>query len=98
MLGLWQARDALDWVVSSGELIDKPIALINASTRATLAYASLQETLTTMSGRVIEDASVTIPLDGSKWDATSIAEDVRLSELLKGSLAALARVAQVGSA
>ena len=57
-------KNALDWVVGSGELMDKPIALINASARATHAYASLRETLTTMSGRVIEDASVTIPLDG----------------------------------
>ena len=60
-------KNALDWVVGSGELMDKPIALINASTRATHAHASLQETLTTMSGRVIEEASVTIPLEGAKW-------------------------------
>ena len=45
-------KNALDWIVGSGELMDKPIALINASGRATLAYASLRETLTTMSGRV----------------------------------------------
>jgi chromate reductase len=91
-------KNALDWVVSSGELIDKPIALINASTRATHAYASLREILTTMSGRVIQDASVTIPLEGSTCDANSIAQDVRLSGLLKASLAALARVARVGAA
>ena len=90
-------KNALDWVVGSGELMDKPIALINASTRATHAYASLQETLTTMSGRVIEDASITIPLDGSKPDANGIAQDVRLSGLLKASLAALAQVARVGA-
>ena len=45
-------KNALDWIVGSGELMDKPIALINASGRATLAYASLRETLMTMSGRV----------------------------------------------
>ena len=28
-------KNALDWVVGSGELIDKPIALVNASARAT---------------------------------------------------------------
>jgi NAD(P)H-dependent FMN reductase len=91
-------KNALDWVVGSGELIDKPIALINASARATHAHASLRETLTTMSGRVIEDASVTIPLEGAKWDAASIAGDIRLSGLLKGSLAALTRVGRVGAA
>ena len=88
-------KNALDWVVGSGELMDKPIALINASTRATLAYASLRETLTTMSGRVIEDASITIPLEGLRCDANSIAEDVRLSGLLQASLVALADAARV---
>jgi NAD(P)H-dependent FMN reductase len=43
-------KNALDWVVSSGELLDKPIALINPSARATHAYAALCETLATMSG------------------------------------------------
>jgi len=85
-------KNALDWIVSSGELMDKPIALINASGRATLAYASLRETLTTMSGRVIEDASVTIPLEGSKSDAAGLARDGHVSGVLKASLAALARV------
>ena len=90
-------KNALDWIVGSGELMDKPIALINSSGRATLAYASLRETLMTMSGRVVEDASVTIPLDGSRSDAASIAQDGNLSELLRASLAALARVARVGA-
>src|SRR5689334_14942965 len=30
-------KNALDWVVSSGELVDKPVALINASPRSTFA-------------------------------------------------------------
>ena len=84
-------KNALDWVVSSGELIYKPIALINASARATHAHAALRETLTTMSGRVIREASVTIPLEGSAWDANVIAQDAHLSELLRSALAALAR-------
>ena len=88
-------KNALDWVVSSGELMEKPIALINASTRATLAYASLRETLTTMSARVIGEASVTIPLDGSRWSADSIAQDVYLSRLLNASLAVLVQSARV---
>ena len=90
-------KNALDWVVGSGELIDKPIAVINASTRATHADASLRETLTTMSARVIEDASITIPLAGSEHDPNRIAGDVHLSRLLRASLVALARAAQVAA-
>jgi NAD(P)H-dependent FMN reductase len=90
-------KNALDWVVSSGELIDKPIALINASARATIAYGSLRETLTTMSGRLVEEASITIPLEGSRCDANSIAREVHLSGQLTASLTALARVTRVGA-
>jgi chromate reductase len=84
-------KNALDWVVGSGELIDKPVALVNASTRATLAHASLKDTLTTMSARVVDDASIVVPLDGRQWDAAGIAGDARLSTLLAGALAALRR-------
>jgi NAD(P)H-dependent FMN reductase len=83
-------KNALDWVVGSGEMIDKPIALINASARATHADAALRETLTTMSGRVIDEASVTIPLEGSARDADVIAQDDYLSGLLRSALTALA--------
>jgi NAD(P)H-dependent FMN reductase len=34
-------KNALDWIVGSGEIIDKPVALVNASPRATHAQASL---------------------------------------------------------
>jgi NAD(P)H-dependent FMN reductase len=84
-------KNALDWVVGSGELIDKPIALVNASTRATLAHAALKETLRTMSARVVEEASIVVPLDGRAWDANDIATDADLSTALRDALAALAR-------
>ena len=45
-------KNALDWVVGSGELVDKPVALINASARATHAWESLAETLSVMSAQV----------------------------------------------
>jgi chromate reductase len=64
-------KNALDWLVRSGELIDKPIAVINASARATYAHASLCETLTTMSGCVIEDASITIRSTEPRWMPTA---------------------------
>jgi hypothetical protein len=63
---------------------------INASPRATHAHASLRETPTTMSGGVIGEASVSIPLEGSTWDANVIAQDAHLSGLLRSALAALA--------
>jgi NAD(P)H-dependent FMN reductase len=83
-------KNALDWLVGSGELIDKPMALINASGRARHAWASLMETLTVMSAHVITDASVTLPLDGRNLDADGIARDVDLATKLGAAIAALA--------
>jgi chromate reductase len=84
-------KNALDWVVGSGELVDKPIALINASGRAVHAEASLKETLTVMTTRVIVAASITIPLDGRRLDAAGIAGDAALSAALRVALDALAQ-------
>jgi chromate reductase, NAD(P)H dehydrogenase (quinone) len=39
-------KNALDWLVSGFEFIDKPIALFNASPRATHAQAALTEIVT----------------------------------------------------
>jgi NAD(P)H-dependent FMN reductase len=68
-------KNALDWLVGSGELIDKPIAVINASARATHAHAALCETLTTMSGHVIArtlDAGVSLSDEGLAVPLTSV--------------------------
>ena len=83
-------KNALDWVVGSGELVDKRIALINASRRAIHAWASLAETLTVMSARVIVDPSITIPLDGRGLDANGIVGDAELSTALRSAIEALA--------
>ena len=89
-------KNALDWVVGSGEFVDKPIALINASQRAIHAWTSLRETLTVMSARVIIAASVTIPLDGRALDADGIVRDAELSTTLRSALAALASATREG--
>jgi len=87
-------KNALDWVVGSGELVGKPVALINGSARATHARASLIETLTVMSARVIPDASITIPLQGTALDANGIAADTKFSTLLRSAIEALASAAR----
>lgn len=83
-------KNALDWVVGSGELLDKPVAVINASGRATHAWTSLTHTLTVMSARVIAAASITVPLDGKALDTGGIVRDADLSTTLRSALEALA--------
>jgi len=75
-------KNALDWVVESGELVDKPAAMLNTSAMATYAQASLKETITVMSGHVIAGASLTIPLQGKRLDEFGIAADPELSRLV----------------
>jgi chromate reductase len=84
-------KNALDWVVGSGELVDKPVALLNASTRATRAWRSLVETLSVMSARVIREASITVALNGTRLDAKGIASDAQLAALVESALRRLAR-------
>jgi chromate reductase, NAD(P)H dehydrogenase (quinone) len=79
-------KNALDWLVSSTEFPGKPVALINASPRARDADAHLRLTLTTMSARLIEEASVTIPLLGRDLDAAGILNDPILSAQLRSAL------------
>jgi chromate reductase, NAD(P)H dehydrogenase (quinone) len=87
-------KNALDWVVGSGELVDKPIALINASGRATHAWTSLSETLTVMSARVIAAASIIVPLDGRTLDWRGIVLDATLSAALRSAIDALVLAAR----
>ena len=86
-------KNALDWIVGSGELAGKPVALVNASPRATHAQASLAETLRVMSADLIDAASMAVPLGGRHLDAAGIAADEELSGLIRSVLAALARAA-----
>jgi len=84
-------KNALDWIVGSGELADKPVALINASPRSTHAYASLTETITVMSARLVKNACVTLPFWDKTRDATGIASHPEISALLQKALAEFIR-------
>jgi chromate reductase len=82
-------KNAFDWVVGSGELIDKPIAIMSASSRSTFAHESLRETLTTMNGKVVREASVTLPVSGRGLDAAAIAGDPEIANAITSALHAL---------
>jgi NAD(P)H-dependent FMN reductase len=84
-------KNALDWVVGSGELVYKPVALLNASPRSTYAQSSLTETLTVMTAALVPEATITIPLQGRKLDPGGIASAPDLADPLRVALAAFAR-------
>ncbi|MBI1261548.1 MAG: hypothetical protein GC184_07465 [Rhizobiales bacterium] len=82
-------KNALDWLVGSGELVDKPVALFNASPRGTHAIASLTEILTVMSAHVVDEASVTLPLPGRTLPEGGIAADAELADMLQAGITSL---------
>jgi len=87
-------KNLLDWLVGGEEFIYKPVALLNASPRATHAQASLRETVRTMSGCIVQEASVAVPLLGRPADPQAIAADPELSALLRAALTAFARAVE----
>jgi NAD(P)H-dependent FMN reductase len=89
-------KNALDWVVSSGELYDKPVALFGASSRSTYAQASLAETLKVMAARMIGEASITVPLLGSNLHEGSIVLDPDLTSLIRSTVATLVSAIRAG--
>lgn len=82
-------KNALDWMVSSEAFVDKPVALLNASSRAVHAHASLKETITVMSGLVVEKASITLPILGSGLDEEGMVSHSGISKALCEALKAL---------
>ena len=83
-------KNALDWIVGSGELMGKPVAVVNASPHTTRAWASLSDTLTMMSARIIVGASIVVPVQGAAGDADAIAADPELSSVLRFAIETLA--------
>ena len=72
-------KNALDWLVSSSEFPEKPVAVIHTSPRSVEVQAQLRLVLTTMSARLIDEASITLPLLGKTLDPSQIVSDPTFS-------------------
>jgi chromate reductase, NAD(P)H dehydrogenase (quinone) len=79
-------KNALDWLVCGEEFVGKPIALFNASPRAIYAQASLTEIVSTMAGRIVPEASITVSLLGKNLDAAGIIADPEISGKLQSAI------------
>ena len=84
-------KNALDWLVSSDAFPEKPVALFNASDRSVAMQAALRLTLETMSARMVDAATITIPLLGRQTDAAAAAADPGNAAKIHGALEAYAR-------
>ncbi|MFT3811432.1 MAG: NADPH-dependent FMN reductase [Micropepsaceae bacterium] len=84
-------KNALDWLVGDTEFAGKPVAIWTASARAKAGPAALLLVLTTMSGAVVEAASVTVDLMAGGWTGARIAADGEKAGVLVRALEALGK-------
>ncbi|MBV7550570.1 NAD(P)H-dependent oxidoreductase [Pseudomonas sp. PDM26] len=81
-------KNMLDWLVSSEEFPGKPVALFNASPRASHAQAALRLVLETMSACIVEQASISVNLLSTQLSAETIANDPTIRPLIVSALEA----------
>jgi NAD(P)H-dependent FMN reductase/uncharacterized protein YndB with AHSA1/START domain len=82
-------KNSLDWLVASGEYMNKPVMAISASpliTGGSKAHASLVHTLKTISANVIDEASLNIGAISKKMDADGNLTDEETMLALKSAL------------
>ena len=82
-------KNALDWLVSYPPFLNKPVAIINARPGADYAQASLRETLSAMNARLLDNATVTLPLTSNTLDVDTLIRLPAIREALLPSLTAL---------
>ena len=85
-------KNALDWLVTSGELWCKPVAILSASPSALggeKAHAALSLTLSALEAEVVEAASLIIPFVTTKLDMQKEVVDLVTRAALAASMAAL---------
>ena len=85
-------KNALDWLVPSGELWRLPVAVFTASPSALggeKAFAALRLTLSALEAEVVEGAALTIPFVRSKVAADGRVSDPATAEALAALMRAL---------
>ncbi len=65
-------KNLLEWLVGDPRFYQKPVVILRTNLTSAFANESLLEVLTTMSARIIDEASVTIILSGSRATSEEI--------------------------
>lgn len=70
-------KNLLDWTVSTGDLYDKPTAVITAATNGTYAHESLLLTLKALTAKIDDDCKLLIRFVRSKIDKEGHIADIQ---------------------
>jgi chromate reductase len=87
-------KNALDWIVSSGEFMNKPVSVISASPTpwgGEYAHASLLLTLTMMDAKIVKGGTLIIPFIGMKLSKEGVITDPETEQALQFVVDALIR-------
>jgi chromate reductase, NAD(P)H dehydrogenase (quinone) len=82
-------KNALDWLVGSGELVAKPTLVLNASPTSFHAHNALLETLRTMDCKVLDRTMPPPPLGGKSITIESLVDHPERAGFLSAALVAL---------
>lgn len=85
-------KNALDWTVSSGELVYKPLALVTAATGGDKAHAALLLTFTALSADIPESSRLLVPYIRSKMNDKNEITDPATIESVRSVIASLVEV------
>jgi chromate reductase, NAD(P)H dehydrogenase (quinone) len=86
-------KNALDWTVGTSDFVNKPVALVTASSVGDKGHASLLNTLTAISTDIVEGGTLLISFIRSKLNEKGEIKDPATSEALQSVLDALIRKA-----
>ena len=82
-------KNAMDWTVGSGELVNKPLALVTAATGGDKAHAAWLQIFTALSVNIPDGGSLLIPFVRSKLNEKGELSDVATREALQSILRVL---------
>jgi chromate reductase, NAD(P)H dehydrogenase (quinone) len=84
-------KNALDWTVSSGEFVEKPVGLITASSSGEKAHAALLNILTAISAKIPDGGELLIPFIRAKLNGESFKDESDLQRVMSVVMALLPR-------
>jgi len=90
-------KNALDWTVSSGELVNKPLALVTAATGGEKGHAALLLTFTALSSTIPAGGELVISYVRSKLGANGSISDPVTTQQLQAVVNALVALCRTGN-
>ncbi|MCC6243888.1 MAG: NAD(P)H-dependent oxidoreductase [Gemmatimonadaceae bacterium] len=82
-------KNALDWIVGSGEMVNKPVGVLSASAASQYAHPQLVEVLHVMSARIIPSAVAIVDIPRRGVNAAGLLADPSIAAALRTVVAVL---------